>query len=440
MSSIIKQAKCNSESNRSGVISEALGYAEQRSFVVIITLLIILMVPSAVFFLAGTSSMAAGVAISSTAILIFRVLDLIRLGANRNLYNEVAFALIVVLLLTIHLIICAMFSEVDIVKSSLSLLITSATIVACAVVACLFIFSTDKQIKSAINVAIGFFLISAILAVLGIQPSSVTATSKPVFPFTEPSHYAGAIIPVLAFLGVSSVGWKRWVWISVGFGLGILLENLSMIVGSLVVAACCLSATQMAIFGGIVIIIVPFLDITYFLDRINFDPTATTNLSALVYIQGWEIIGQALNKTAGWGLGFQQLGYTFLNSPTSDLIYRLNGGSDLNLKEGSFVAAKLLSELGIFGFLLIIAHTYVAGLSYLKLRRFASEKISMPSAEVLAYCSVYTYIIEMFVRGAGYFSAAMFLMISSLFLLAKKRKGGLAKENLKKFNLQTDRH
>jgi hypothetical protein len=50
------------------------------------------------------------------------------------------------------------------------------------------------------------------------------------------------------------------------------------------------------------------VDLTYFTDRLALSHSSS-NLSALVYLQGVELIEEALETTRAWGIGFQQLGF-----------------------------------------------------------------------------------------------------------------------------------
>lgn len=399
----------------------SLTRAPNAALTVIITLVAILMLPGGVFFLLGTSSMSAGVLMASVFILAMRTAGMPGMRALGRITTDLTIALLVIVILAAHLTICALAGEIDAVKALGSLVIAGLGIMAAGTAASVFQHASDRLIKQAVAVVIAIFLAAAVLSLIGIQPPSTTATSKPIFPFTEPSLYAGALLPVIAFLSVTGRQWRRWAWILTGFALGYLLENLSLIVGAIVVTVACLPTTRLAILGAVAALVLPLLDLSYFLDRIQFDVTATTNLSTLVYIQGWEMIGAATRKTFGWGLGFQQLGYTFLDAPTSNLIYRLTGGTDLNLKEGSFAAAKLISELGVFGLLIIITHGIFAVKAFIRIRRVAVLGDVKSLGEILAWCSVYTYTVDMYVRGAGYFSSPTMLVVTSIFFLKKSR-------------------
>lgn len=390
---------------------------------VTVILVAILTFPSSIFYLAGTTSMAIGALVAATLILIMRAIGILGVRTLHSFGRDLAIASVVIALLVAHFTAALLMAdEVDYTKALGSLIVAAIIIAACGTVGSFFNQVNDRSIKYATWIAVAIFLASAIFSLIGIQPPSSAASAKPIFPFTEPSHFAGALLPILAFMSITGRGWTRWVWIFVGFALGFFLENLSLVIGTVVVAVACLSMMRLVALGALAVLLLPLLDLSYFIDRVQFDTIANTNLSALVYIQGWELVEVAFQKTVGWGLGFQQLGYTYLNAPTSELIYRLTGGTDLNLKEGSFVAAKLICELGLFGVLLILLHLYFATRAFLSIRRIATTDYERPFSEILALCSIYTYIIDMYVRGVGYFSSPTILMIASFFLLWRARQ------------------
>lgn len=391
----------------------------RNNLVLLIALSSILFLPAATYFLSQTSSMAAGVMAASLLIVGLRCAGVPAIRGHSLPSLEVLVSVSVVFLLSTHLTIRAYANEIDTYKAITSLVLLATMIFACSTTAYIARRASDGAVSSAVMWITAIFLFAGTMSILGVQPSSSTATWKSVFPFTEPSHFASALTPVLAFAVVTTNRLGRWIWILVGFALGYFLQSLTMVVGSLLVAAICLTPAQLAIFGAGTAAALPFLDLSYFASRLDFDNSQTTNLSSLVYVQGWELIQASAKQTWGWGVGFQQLGFTFLDAPTSRIISNLTGGTDLNLSEGSFVAAKLVSELGIFGFSLVGLHTYFASRAFFALRRTALAGVYRPFCEILAMCSLFTYMVEMFVRGTGYFSAPAMLMLSSVFIMMR---------------------
>ncbi len=251
------------------------------------------------------------------------------------------------------------------------------------------------------------FVTVGVLSILGIQPLK-SDYSKPIFPFTEPSHFALSFSPFLIYQCVRSSLPVRLAWLAIALLLALLLQSLSLVVAVGLAAACCLSFSLLA--GALVGLsaVIGYLDISYFTDRLDFSVN-TTNVSTLVYIQGLELVEAGLRKTAGLGIGFQQLGVVPLNVPTSDLIYSING-DDANLRDGGFTAAKLIAELGFVGIGLIAVYLYALVKAVLALRALSSG-LPGSAQERFALSVIAGLSIELFVRGGGYFTGTMVLMV-----------------------------
>jgi hypothetical protein len=154
------------------------------------------------------------------------------------------------------------------------------------------------------------------------------------------------------------------------------------------------------------------IDVSYYLSRLEFTETAS-NLSTLVYLQGWELAVNSLRSTACWGIGFQQLGVASAASDASNLIYDLVG-SNPNLRDGGFLLSKLVSEFGVFGVVAIALHLRFALRCAGRLRSIARGELRLPGGTVFALCVVVMYLIEVYVRSAGYFVGTAGLFLAAL--------------------------
>jgi hypothetical protein len=150
------------------------------------------------------------------------------------------------------------------------------------------------------------------------------------------------------------------------------------------------------------------LELAYFTDRLDFSAT-TLNLSNLVYVQGWEQIQESLGWTSGWGVGFQQMGFRETEAAAARLIRFIMGGDDLNVLDGGFVFAKIVSEFGVFGVLLTVIFLVEAARCIRALRAQRGG-----AAATLASCIVVSYGIDMFVRGTGYFVESTLLFVAAV--------------------------
>ena len=78
------------------------------------------------------------------------------------------------------------------------------------------------------------------------------------------------------------------------------------------------------------------------------------NLSALVYLQGWEYVIATIKTFNGFGIGFQQLGEIRLQSKSQDLLEYL--GYPFNQNDGSFFFSKFFVEFGWIAILTTIIY------------------------------------------------------------------------------------
>lgn len=169
-----------------------------------------------------------------------------------------------------------------------------------------------------------------------------------------------------------------------------------------------LLAAVLVVAGGLTV------NMKYFAHRADISSNSS-NLSALVYVEGWEMLAQSLEHTDGWGVGFQQLGVRGSNVPAAQAIRRITGGEDLNLEDGGFVFAKLGAEMGGLGVLLTVAYVL---LSFKCVRALRSRSRLIPPHKMLAQAIVVAYGVDMFVRGAGYFCESTLLFVAGILTLA----------------------
>ena len=142
---------------------------------------------------------------------------------------------------------------------------------------------------------------------------------------------------------------------------------------------------------------------SYYLTRVVF--WESSNLSALVYLQGWTDAWLGLNQNLGLGLGFQRMGTTE-PSEISEKIY-LMIGEYKNRADGSFLASKVIAEFGLLGVAAIGA--YLRGVyKYARNPGFLEVEQNR-----IAYGLYLAFFIELFVRGYGYFSPGIVLVCIS---------------------------
>jgi hypothetical protein len=271
----------------------------------------------------------------------------------------------------------------------------------------------DKSIKQMAYILI----IVGTISILGLRPYEYPDASNPIFPFSEPSHYALYIGAPIAYLLTLSNSYMKVVYFILLSIIAYLIKSQSLV---LLIVIFGLITIRIHIFLGLAAILVIYsslLDFTYFTDRINIF-SDNENLSILVYRQGWELMIDAMQRSSGLGVGFQQLGFAPFNSYTSDLIYQMTR-NDVNLKDGGFNAAKLISELGVIGFAITLWLMAKIVRSYIFLYGVARNPSYVDRRVVFCQCVLASYTVELFARGIGYFSVPTLLLIASIIFLSR---------------------
>lgn len=257
-----------------------------------------------------------------------------------------------------------------------------------------------------------FFVVIVILSpfttmVFGYYP-------KPVFPYSEPSHMALFFAPVLCYNVLNTDAKKRYIYILIGLVIALFVKNMTLLVSILVMSVFIYNVYVLPILGIGGVMVFYFADIEYFIDRLDFGNSDTTNLSTLVYMKGFDLMKQALIQSNGLGIGFQQLGYVEVESEIRDYIIKLTDGVDLNSNDGGFLAAKIVAEFGVIGIILLLYYLILLVRSWLIFRKI--EISQLKSYELLFFASIITIFSELFFRGLGYFTSNIFILIACIYL------------------------
>lgn len=146
-----------------------------------------------------------------------------------------------------------------------------------------------------------------------------------------------------------------------------------------------------------------------------------TNLSSLVYLNGWVAAFQYLSQTNLLGVGFNLMGCEGgMQTQISAIIIEVSGAY-LNYNDGSFLMSKLISEIGIFVVPLIFA-LLPGVLTAVKIVIDVIFKNRVTSAiDIFASMFFLSGFIFLFIRGSGYFSIPFLYIIFSYGILRNNR-------------------
>lgn len=391
------------------------------SFKLLVGLVVLLLLPSFVFVSSGQSSLGFGLLVSSV-VLIFMYW--------RNLF--LPFSRKIVFFVLISFIYIALDSIVSLYLYGLYKPLISLILIFPLMSSLVLSKELERlTFPELLSVLRALFLILLLCGVVKLiyMPGFLNYELRPkrVFPFSEESHFAlsmGVIaLPLIAGSGfiLSSLV------VVVMLGFAFLYPSLTFLVfacfGILVVSMRSRFVFICSFFALILVLPLIF-SLDYFSARLNL--ADSDNLTALVFLQGLGLINAALD--GGFGLGFQMLGSHL--TPilgVSEKIYQITGRY-MNLEDGGFLAAKLISEFGFVG--LIFVGLYA--LLFIKflfdsffLRGLFSNCFSDGSRgkNVMAVSAFLGFFIELFLRGYGYFSPTLFLMLAFLFFLNSSSRG-----------------
>ena len=271
------------------------------------------------------------------------------------------------------------------------------------------------QTNFAVRLVFYVLLLSSIAAILNFRPFS-SGQSKPVFFFSEPSHFALDFLPFLLYMTVTSSPKMKLLLLLLGYAIALLLENMTLIIGVTLIVGLAIPSRRAVLFFAliaVILILLPAASLEYYSSRVDIS-SGNQNLSTLVYLSGWERAYLNFEATFGLGVGFQQFGIIGSSGEVIESLGTLGMGS-LNLLDGGAVAPKFIGEFGLLAVLMLLAYLgyFVKSAKWLR-------EVSMGEVAPLAYLKVFflscfvMYSIDLFVRGTGYFSSPGFLFISSL--------------------------
>ena len=379
----------------------------------------IVLLPATVFYMDIASSLALGASISAVVLCITA---LSYRSEPNTLARQGALVVTLCLCLVTHVIVAGLYLPVDFGRALSSLIPLGLLLLSGCGLARILATSRPETIDRVLKRLLALLILLAILSALGISFPALGGGrpyTKPVFPFTEPSHFALYFTPLLMYACVTSTGPRRLATLAVGLGVALLLQNLTLIVGLCLAGSVSLRRWVFPLIIAVIGFVAMQLDFSYYAERLDFSGEVQ-NLSNLVYVQGWQLMSESLTRSAGWGLGFQQLGIQGTSTPASDIIYALTG-EFVNILDGGFTLSKVVSEFGIFGLGLIAIYLVAAWNAWRSLRLASRRPGSLHALDVFACSVIVGYIVELLIRGTGYFSGTAILLTAALWLRHSRR-------------------
>jgi hypothetical protein len=394
------------------------------SLVAAILLLTVLSAPSLGLAL-GASSMTAGTLLVA-GLLVALATGLILVGGPMAFQPPRCLGMVVALLsVGLHGAICwAISPAFDLARSALSFLFLLILLAGGFAASLLAETLKDEDLGWSAWIVLGALSLTALIGATGFSPFFPAEThAKPVMFFSEPSHFALDFLPLLLFATVvGKRSAKVWL-ILLGLALALLMQNTTLMVGTILVAMVTLQARRAVLVIAVLLVMIAFAGaevLDYYGSRLDLSGDST-NLSVLAFLQGWERSLLNFRETFGLGVGFQQFGIVGSRGEIQEAMSKL-GMEDMNLFDGTTVASKLIAELGIIGLAILAAYVAAAVKAVRMLRRISIDGVhSVEQREVLGNAIILMYSIDLFVRGVGYFSSSSLLLAAALWSASARR-------------------
>jgi len=409
-------------------------YIPNKIFV--LSTFLILILPSLFFYI--FQSLSQGIIIFSIFFLAFSFLIYPYYLKDFIFQTLIKFYFIFLFIIIHFLIIYLFVHESDFIRFATSYIVFIIYIISASFFSYLLVYKFDenksKKFFKSIFYIIIFLCFLCILRYSALSPFYLHNYTYLTL-FSEPSHFVITVSPFIFYFLVSEKDiLKKFSLFLIFMALCLLIKSTTLLLLLLLSFIIIFSFKLILIiffsflFFTLIIYSLGFLEIfnqlistDYYLDRLSLLSTYSNlkinnnfNFTALVYIANLYEVYLNLMETFFFGIGFQQFGITGETSVLRDLIYTKSGFFQYSAsKDATFLAGKFISEFGIFGifFLLLYFFLFIKNIYNIK----KNKKFKKNHNLYLFFASIIiSFSVELFVRGAGYFTSSTFLFLASV--------------------------
>jgi hypothetical protein len=140
------------------------------------------------------------------------------------------------------------------------------------------------------------------------------------------------------------------------------------------------------------------------------DGVLTEHISSIVYMQGWQDVWFNLQRTNGLGLGFNMMGCSPLpDVPARTILGSMFSLGELNAEDGSFLFAKMVSEVGVIGALMFFSIVWLIIQLHIKMGKNYYSELNDTMSMLAAL--IFVIFTSFFVRSTGYFGGGFLLIV-----------------------------
>lgn len=288
----------------------------------------------------------------------------------------------------------------------------------------------ENQVRKLVNRAVDIIMVLAAIGLLGFEPKHYTTFPKSVLPFLEPSHFA--IASAALFSTSLMISNQKRKLLIVAFLTLVCLQGSLVTILALIMMLCLYFSfdNSKLTFGvyktglkGIIILIllgstlslayeklVSIEGSEYYTERI-VNPESN-NATVLTYLGDWQrAILSFEQNPVGYGIG------QFAEAPIgyfSENLWQIVGYKK-HLEDPSFLAPKLIVELGVLGILLLLLFGWFLAL-------VLNSRDQRKTLFVLKVNCVFFLLLDLFIRSIGLVSMVPIYLGLSLYIHLKSSK------------------
>src|SRR5262245_18094909 len=411
------------------------------SLVLGLVLLATVVVPPVVYMALGTSSEAAGVLVVS-GLYVFVFVAITALSPSVGLgYCALFVAVVVGVVFTQGVLSLSINNEFDFGRFWQASLLLTIVLLGALSLARLAQKLSNAQVDFKLKFVVYALFLTGLAGIAGGTPFSRETFEKPVLVFAEPSHFALSFLPFLFYMVVTSNAKLKVLFLFTSLLIALFLKSLTLIIGIAIILLIAvplrrllfmLSVGALILVSGDLELVTTVVDVDYFAERADLT-RENQNLSVMAFMQGWERAYLNLGDSNGLGVGFQQFGIVGSRGEIFEDLANLTG-EELNLLDGSSVASKFIAEFGILGAVTLLAYLIFFAKNARWLQEVSGSGIAPRDCRQIFFTACFVmYFIDLFVRGAGYFSSTGFLFIASALWMAFGEQPGLSTKMTKVF-------
>ncbi|NHC48156.1 hypothetical protein G9H65_02310 [Cytophagaceae bacterium 50A-KIRBA] len=383
----------------------------KANFRMYLALLLILFLPEGLVVNLGTTSTSTGFFIACICSII-----LIYPGKGSKISlskNFVKFYLGLFCISFLNFVVAIFInSNFNFTRFFLSVLLVNVEVFTAFLFAVRFLQMTPKVLNNFLkNIGLCLLLLAPLVLIIWkFRPP----LGKEMLFFTEPSHYSVVASPFFIYYIISSHKFKSILFAVSLLICASLIENFTLILP----IAIAIFILDRKIFTALVVFAIILLPIfgPSFIEYISqrylgvLEGGDGSNISSLVYLQGWDYVFASIKSFNGLGIGFQQLGEIRIESASQDILEYM--GYPLNQNDGSFLFSKFFVEVGWIALILVII---ILKQILISAKRISKYRKGRDIIRIFISTTYLSFLIPLFIRNSSYFNAAVFIFIVAFF-------------------------